>query len=258
MLVNSLRDAINFVEAIQLPDRTSGGLEGAGVAQFDFDKARNQAAVVGSDIVSFVSGVTEERLRDLVNATLLAQLAANKKVPDPTKLFAWYDAYFDVLTNTGWVVQESQFVDHVEKSQNLVAHEAILDVATTLLGPGTAALKVIKTTLGALAKMDSNSPWITLFNRESQRARTARFQVTLAEQGARNHFLVTLMAFALTAEANLTQVLFFKFRSNKVNLRHSSGRLSVNENVLAAVRDLVQSKLLGAASKFVRALPDLG
>jgi hypothetical protein len=130
-------------------------------------------------------------------------------------------------------------------------------VATTLLGPGAAALQVIKTTLDALASMDSNSPWITLFNRESQHASTARFQITLAEQGENDQFLVTLIAFALTAEAKFTQVLFFKFKSNQVKLRHSSGQLSINPEVLAAVRKPIEQKLANFASSFVRALPNL-
>ncbi|MCO5966030.1 hypothetical protein [Sinorhizobium meliloti] len=253
---SSVHEALKFVDSIQLPERFSE-LERAETVPFDFDAARNQAAIVGSEIVSFVRGVTEERRRDVVNATLLAQLAADRRVGDPTDLFAWYDTYFDVLTNTGWVVQTKQFVDHAEHSQDLHAHEAILRIATSLLGPGTAALQVIQTTLDALAKMDRDSPWITLFDRESQRASSARFQVTLAEQGADDQFLVTLMAFALTAQANLTQVLFFKFRSNEVRLRHSSGRLSVNETVLDAVRELIESKLGERSSAFVRSLPDL-
>lgn len=253
---DSVHEALKFVDSIQLPEGLPE-LESAETVPFDFDAARNQAAIVGSEIVSFVQGVTEERRRDVVNTTLLAQLAADKRVGDQTNLFAWYDAYFDVLTNTGWVVQTKQFVDHAETSENLHAHEAILSVATSLLGPGTAALQVIQTTLDALAKMDPDSPWITLFNRESQHASSARFQVTLAEQDDDDQFLVTLMAFALTAQASLTQLLFFKFRSNEVKLRQSSGRLSVNETVLDAVRELIENKLGEHSSAFVRGLPNL-
>src|SRR4051812_48826175 len=46
-----------------------------------FNRAKDEAAVVGSDVVSFVTGVTPERREAIVNSSLLAQLVAKKKVP---------------------------------------------------------------------------------------------------------------------------------------------------------------------------------
>jgi hypothetical protein len=252
----SASQALEFVNKVELPPAPlEAQLEN--VASFDFDKAKTQALVVGSDIVSFVKGVNEERRRDIVNSALLAQLVAKKRVPDASKLFDWYDVYFDALENIGWVTQTRQFVKHVEQAMNFQTHEAIMMVATSLLGPGAAALPIIKATLDALQKMDQNSPWITLFSSESQHASTARFQVTLAEEDPAGQFLVTLMAFGLQANATLTQVLFFKFRSNDVELKHSSGKVTINAPVLAAVRDAIEQKLALHATKYIRALPDL-
>jgi hypothetical protein len=250
--------ALQFVEAVELPPEPREPLVVLeDTAKFDFDKAKTQALVVGSDIVSFVKGVTEEQRRDIVNSALLAQLVAKKRVPDASNLFEWYDAYFEALENVGWVTQTRQFVKHVEQAINFEAHEAIMKVAASLLGPGAAALPIIKATLDALKNMNQNSPWITLFNRESQHASTARFQVTLAEEGAAGQFLVTLMAFGLKANATLTQVLFFKFRSNDVELTHSSGKVTINAPVLAAVRSAIEQKLAAHATKYIRGLPDL-
>lgn len=246
--------ALEFVINAELPP--SSGLEGA-AADFDFQKAKDQALVVGSDIVSFVRGVTEERRNDIVNSSLLAQLVATKKVGRQGEILAWYDAYFEVLGNIGWVIQERQFAKHVETSVNLEAHKAILAVATTLLGPGATALQVVKSTLDALESMGNDSPFITLFNRESQNAKTARFQISLAEEEANGRFMVSLMAFALTASAKLTQVLFFRFRKNDVTLRHASGKVTINTNVLASVREPLSEKVLAFTREYVMKLPDL-
>ena len=252
----SSSEALEFVSSIELPPPAEGpDLETA--AAFDFDKAKNQAMVVGSDIVSFVQGVTEARRGDIVNSALLAQLVAKKRVPDGSKIFEWYDAYFDTLSSIGWVIQDRQFVQHTESSQNFEAHEAVLTVAASLLGPGTAALQIVKSTLDAMQAMKQNSPFITLFNRESQHAETARFQVTLADQSQEGQFLVALMAFGLTAKSTLTQVLFFKFHGSDVELKHSSGRVTINTTVLESVRDAVAAKLAAHASSYMRGLPDL-
>ena len=249
-------EALEFVRNVQLPSISKDEAP-QDVASFDFKKDKDQALVVGSDIISFVKGVTEERRKDIVNSALLAQLVANKKVHDPTHVFTWYTTYFDALTNIGWVVQDRQFVDHIESSKNFQAHKVIIDLATTLLGPQAAALQLVKEVLGALEKMDSSSPWITLFSRESQFAKTARFQITLAEQTPDGQFLVSLMAFGLLAETTLTQVLFFKFNSSDVRLKHSSGKVTINTTVLDNIRDAVSQRIAKFSADYVRGLPDL-
>ena len=58
-----------------------------------------------------------------------------------------------------------------------------MKVAASLLGPAATTLAVVQATLDALKSMSADSPWITLFNRESQSAKTARFQVTAGRTG---------------------------------------------------------------------------
>jgi hypothetical protein len=251
----SSSEALEFVRAVELPPTEAPALEA--IATFDFDKARNQALVVGSDIISFVQGVSESRRGDIVNSALLAQLVAKKRVPDGSRIFEWYDSYFDTLSNIGWVIQDRQFVKHTESSRDFEAHEAVLTVAASLLGPGTAALQIVKSTLDALSSMKQNSPFFTLFNRETQSAETARFQITLADQAEGGQFLVNLMAFGLAAKSTLMQVLFFKFHGSGIELKHASGRVTINTTVLESVRDAVAKKLAAHSSSYVLALPDL-
>jgi hypothetical protein len=169
----STSEALEFVNRLELPPAPLAleGLES--VAEFDFDRAKSQAMIVGSDIVSFVQGVTEERRRDIVNSALLAQLVANKRVPDTADLLQWYDAYFDVLSNIGWVIQSRQLVDHTERSDGFEAHQAIMTVAASLLGPGAAAMSVIKATLDALKSMRKTVHGL-LYSVKRASTRTAR------------------------------------------------------------------------------------
>jgi hypothetical protein len=105
--------------------------------------------------------------------------------------------------------------------------------------------------------MDANSPWLTIFNRESQSGQTAHFQVTLVQPDDKGQFLVTLMAFGLEARSTLTQVLFFKLHSSEDVLKHFSGKVSVDSEVLATVRDDIRKKLSAHVGAYVRTLPDL-
>jgi hypothetical protein len=251
----SADQAQQYVRSLALPARPGEGYEAAAEEfKFDFDAVKNQAMIVGSDIVSFVKGVTPERREDIVNCSLLAQLAAKQKVGDMTKIYDWYNAYFDVLTNIGWAVQARDFATYTEASENFDAHEAIIKVAESLLGPTATAMVVIKATLDALKSMSSDSPWITLFNRESLSANTAKFQVTLAEQGVDDQFIVTLMAFGLEAKAKLTQVLFFKYRTSEDTLKHYSGKVTINSHVLSSVREMIKKMITDYTVFYLKAL----
>jgi hypothetical protein len=244
-----------YVNALELP--APSGYEAFEDFQADFDQGKKQAMIVGSDIVSFVEGVTPERREDIVNSSLLAQLVAKKKVSDATKIYDWYNAYFDVLTNIGWTVQDRGFATYTETSENFQAHEAILKVAASLLGPAATTLGVVKAALDALQSLSSDSPWITIFNRESKSTNTARFQVTLAETGKDDQFLVSLMAFGLEAKAMLTQVLFFKAWANEATLKHYSGKVTINPFVLSGAREQIRERIKSYTGEFLRMLPDL-
>lgn len=255
----SIEGARNYVARAQLPPaRRTRDAAAATAVDLSFDTAKAQAAVVGSAVVSFVNGVTAARRLAIVNSALLAQLVATKKVADSSQVYDWYKAYFEVLTNIGWVVQDTGFAEYHEQSDNFEAHKAILAVASALMGAAPTALALVKTTLDALHSMDENTPWITIFNRESQQARMARFQISLAEQEPGGQFFVTLMAFGLEARSRITQVLFFKARASEATLRHYSGRVTINTAVLDGIREQIQAKLSGLASEYVKTLPDLG
>lgn len=249
--------AEKYVSELELPSLDLEGLEGAAPSPDYLSIAKDQAAVVGSEITSFQKGVTPEQRQDIINSTLLAQLVAKYKVPDATDIYKWYDQYFDVLSNVGWLIQDKQFATYSEASEGFEAHQAIIAVATTLLGPNVAALAVVKSALDSLKSMSDNSPWMTLFNRESKAAKTARFQVTVAEQPQDGQFLVSLLAFGIEAHSDLTQVLFFKFQNNDAELKHLSGKTTIDSDVLSGVRDAIKQKVVGFSTDFVRALPEL-
>lgn len=254
-----LKDALNYIDSADLPEPGPGRRSGpeSKTVMDALATTRQQAAVVGSEVVAFAEGVPGAFRQDLANSTLLAQLVANRAVPDKTRIFDWYDAYFDALANIGWPVQERNFAVYVESGQNFEAHKAIIAVLSTVLGPGATSLAMITGTLEALHSMDSDSPWITLFSRESMAADSASFQVSAVERGAGGEPFVTLAAFGLHAKTRLTQVLFFKARASDVTLRHCSTRITIDAAVAEAVRQPLREKVAAHAVDFVKTLPDL-
>jgi hypothetical protein len=246
-----------FVRSAVLPPPPAAtrGADDGGVTEVALEAGKAQAAVVGSDLLSFATNVSPQWRQDLINCSLFAQLWAKAEVADPKRIFDWYDAYFGALQQLGWMVQDQGFAVYVETSQNFSAHEAILKVAAGLLMPSVSSLALVKTTLDALASMDTGSPFITLFSRESQQASAARFQISLAEQAADGGLTVALMAFGLEAKTTLTQVLFFKSLASQATLRHCSGKVSINTTLLEQLRPDLAEQLKDHARSFIRKLP---
>jgi hypothetical protein len=244
-----------FVSSLQLPLPRMGAT--ATPVEFDFDAAKSQAMVVGSEVVSFVQGIDAEQRSDIVNAALLAQLRAKKVVPEPAgidDLRTWYQQYFDVLSNVGFVTQQTNMQKYEVKADGFQAHEAVLEVAATLLTGSPAALAVLTSTVRALQKLDQGNPWLTIFNRESRSANTAHFQVSTVDRDPTGDLFIALMAFGLEAKSKITQVLFFKFHKTETRIENNAGKATINAMVLEALRPTISQKLVAHAADFLSKL----
>jgi hypothetical protein len=62
----------------------SRGIAGLLTPAFTPDAAANRSVIVGPDIVSFTIGVSAARREAITSSALLAQLVANRRVPDST------------------------------------------------------------------------------------------------------------------------------------------------------------------------------
>jgi len=213
-----------------------------------------QSLVVGSGLVVAAANVPKQAREDLVNCTLFAQLAASGEVGNAAKVVDWYDAYFRALTALGWAQSDTQFETYKFGSQNAEAHKAIIQVLTVLMGPQAAALVVVKTALDALQSMNENSPWITLFDRQSKMGKSARFQVATAQLDASGLLQVALVAFNLKARSDMTQVLFFKYSSSSTSLQYAAGKATIYEAALREQRAAIAARLAAYRSAYVGAV----
>ncbi|SEJ03679.1 hypothetical protein [Paraburkholderia diazotrophica] len=260
MTTATAEQATAFVTGAVLPDQRRRGADPntSNLQPPAFDASKDQAIVAGSGVVSFKSGVPANRRQAVADSLLLAQLILKHQGISPDDTQNWYRGYGGVLSNLGWRVESCEMTDYVSGEAGLDVHEAITAVAALLLGPGAiAAAPLIDATLKALRSMDTSTPWITLFNRESRRANTASFQIALAEPTEAGDLSVSLMAFSLAASMTITQVLFVKVQNNEANLKRFSTTAQINLSVLDAVQATLQQKVASFTSSYLSALPDL-
>lgn len=210
-----------------------------------------QSLVVGSGLIVAAENVPAQTREDLVNCTLFAQLAATAQVGDSTKISQWYESYFRTLTALGWAQSDTQFEEYQFSSQKAEAHQAVMKVLTALLGPQATALVVVKAALDALQSMSENSPWITLFDRQSKTGKSARFQVATAQLAPEGVLQTALVGFELKAKSTFTQVLFFKFASSSTSLKYAAGKATIYEAALADQRETIATRLAAYRAAYV-------
>lgn len=246
----------NFLRDLEIGDAAAlpFALDGEAAAPV-FAAAQQQAVVVGSDVVSFTAEVEPEFRQAISDSALVAQLGANAKFDPKLDPIAWFDAYFAILGMLGWVTQVRDTADYKIKKTGLQVHEAITDVIVAFLGPLPGAAVLVKLALDSLKSMDKSTPWITLFNRESQHAKIGRFQFTLIRRGPDGTLLADALCFAIEAKKEVTQVLFFKLDKSKTRLRRSLGTVSIGADALAGLRPLLKAKIEAQRAAFLLDLP---
>ena len=225
----------------------------------EFDMARDQALVVGSDVVSFTIGVEAAFRQAIADSSLFAQLVALRKVGENADPMAFFDAYFATLMGLGWVAQQRDTASISFDSSGFEVHEAVIGVIGTFLGPvaGPAAVAAVVAVLNGLHQMNKDKPFITLFDKRSRHGKIGRFQLTYVHKGPDGALAAEVMAFALNAEENVTQVLFVKLHKGKTELRRSLGTLSVDTVALNDIRPNLAAKVKAFRTALI-AEADLG
>ncbi len=250
--------ASGYISALDLTGTPRGvvTMDAAAETSTIFDRAKVQAQIVGSGVFAFETGVDEAVRESISDSALLAQLVANKQTVggDPID---WFRTYGTVLQNIGWTLQDHSWTDYTSKGTAAEVHEKILEVMTVALGPAPAALAIITATVNALKAMKPDSSWFTIFNREAQKARIARFQVGLVSTDKDGDVFVSLLASVVEANDAITQVLFFKFRQAKASFKAEAQKVSINRAALADLGPAIRSKIRAYQNDYLGSILDL-
>jgi hypothetical protein len=244
-----------FLRELDIGDSSAMPLAADHVAQPVFTASQQQAIIVGSEVVSFTAEVEAEFRQAIADSALVAQLGANAKVDPKLDPVAWFDSYFAILGVLGWATQVRDTAEYRVKKKGMQVHEAITEVVTAFLGPLPGAATLVKLALDSLKSMEKDTPWITLFNRETERANVGRFQFTLIRRGPDNNLLADALCFALEADREITQILFFKLSKVSTRMRRSLGTVSIGADALAGLRPLLKAKIEAQRAAFLLDLP---
>ena len=222
-----------------------------------FDAAKTQAQIVGSAVFSFAQGVEAMTREAISDSALLAQLVANKRVSVEVDPIKWHSTYTEVLQNLGWVMQEGGWNDYSAEGTAVEVHEKIIEVLGVVLGPAATALAIVTSVLSTLKAMKPDSPWLTLFARESQKAKIARFQIGVTEPDAHGGVMTSLLACVIEADTTVTQVLFFKYKASKAKFRANNVKVSMNVPALVELSPAIRAKVRAYQIDYLSSIKDI-
>ena len=243
--VQNVQDVVQFVNDLELEKpvesftvkRTRGA-----VAPQLVKEGEDQAFLSDKSIVSFVSAVNGQNRKDILNSTLLAQLAANKKSPIEQDLTGWYKRYIDVLRNIGWVVENAEINNYEVREKVFEVEHVIIDILSASFGAGYIAL--IKKTLESLKQMsEQNDGRIKVFEKNTQSISKGCFQMALADE-ENDALSMKLGTFLLTSTNQIKQILFVKIKRDETKLEYASSQATLDTELYSmAARDAVIHKL---------------
>jgi hypothetical protein len=210
--------------------------------------------VTGSNLIQFPADASPELKSSVALSLLAAQRVATN---DPVVLSPaqWLDRHNTVLQNLNWRnegggVAKSQF-----DSIDVAVHQAIIPFLTAAFGGALGAGALILTALKQLQEMEKDSPWITLFDRQSRRFDVTEYQFSVVQViGDTVH--LKLAAARLNASFGKTQVLFFKLKTQNAEFEQANQSFSSESTLLTEMNADLKVKLMALTKAFIRSLPD--
>lgn len=250
-------DSNQFVELteLQLKQKTSfiENLDLLDITEVKFREFTDKsAAVVYGSLISFVANIGPQNKQDVLNSTLLAQLAASKQFDRENDPIGWYRFYTTVLENVGWVIQEFAFDKFNASGSQFSVDKVVLEIIAAILSEDEMA--IAQATLEAMKALDNGDGRLVLFESTSHSLQQGNFQIGLATDVG-GVVALKLGAFHFATTNNVTKVLFFSFSDESTSFHKSSQVVSLNQSIYSRVRGAVINKLGDRAKKFVLDLP---
>lgn len=257
------QDRLAFIESLEIPSREeiealpgggdippdpAGTVDGVPTA----DPDKPSGFVNQGSLVSFVTGLNPQNQADVLNSTLLAQLAATKKHDRQKKTADWYAFYHMVLENLGWVVQGFQFQEYHASGSKATVEAAVADVLAA--AASGAQLAVIEQTIAAAKALAKNKDGrLVIFESNSQDGPVGNVQIgACAESGDLVAF--SIGAFSFEASHTDSSFLFLDFSSADVKILQAAQVMTLNREIYSGNRAAVVDKLAGNAKKLIASL----
>jgi hypothetical protein len=235
-------------------------IEGADIGQFEalegpapaeplnLDKLPD-GVVSGTTLIDF-SAVPNVTVRAGISLSMLfASRVATSGLGPGDDADDWLAAYTSNLGKLGFAVSGSTTVHSKFKKTGLSVHKAIIPFLTIAFGGGAIG-PIILAGLKNLQDMDANSPWITLFDRETRRFNVQELHfaaVSANETDTSIRYVIARLNFA----SDETTILFFKLKKVNADFESVTTTMQANNSLIAVNEPKLRDRLGAMVDSFI-------
>jgi hypothetical protein len=245
MKIRPLKSRIEYINSLELATHKIAEPLGKRITLGPEGKT---AFVDSASTVSFVQNVPLQTTQDVLNSTLLAQLAANKQFDRERETEAWYGLYRDVLSNVGWVAQSFAFSRFNSADTTLRLDKVVISILRAVLSGNELAL--LEDTLEALIA-PQNEPQLDLFDSQSSQNEGGNFQLGTVTADPGGNSVMSLGSYYFHSTEHQRRFLWVEWESASINFWTSAQKIVLNETIYGTVRQAVIDKLGDSANRFI-------
>ena len=213
---------------------------------------QEQSYVDAGSLVSFTNRLSTQNKEDVLNGTLLAQLAADGVADRTKQTEAWYRKYVEVLSHIGWVIQSFNFQRYTMRGESFAINKALLNIVKDLLT--AEEFDLIERTMDSLQD-DGNQPWWHVFSKESSGpSENGNFQVCPCQQDSSGQVIMTLGSFYFQASETNERWFWFNYNASKMHFFRGTQTCTLDGDVYGQVRQTIKDMLGDQARDYLGGL----
>lgn len=236
------RAALYYIDNLVLGELPPRALRAEGSQEMA--DANPAAALNDRMLQSFAADLSPQNKSDVLNSTLLAQLAADAAYPrDEYGLYdvkGWYAKFSEVLLNLGWVSQNTYFQEYATKGQTFTVDKTLLEILNGLVQGNSYLLA--QAALSALKNLSPADEKFTLFNFNT--CSDLMGNISLGVCTEKNDTVeYSFAALYLEQKQKIRQILFIDFSSSQVKLFAGTNTITLIPEVYTLIREAVRQKI---------------
>lgn len=243
--------AASYVDSLKLPE-TPDWLAKAPPSRRLLKVAADgspKGAVVDGSLVACDSTVSAQHNRDVLNSTLLAQLAANKAFSRDADCENWYKKYREVLESIGWVINNFSFTEFDSHGNSFQMSDVVINILKSIAG-GAGRAEIAQAAIDALKALPEGDHGRVLWDHSSSNTKKGAFQISAASE-VNGNVQMSLGCFHFEASQSSTSILWFNYSSNSCHLYTDGESVTLNEQIYATVRQKVIDRLGDRISQYI-------
>lgn len=236
---------VDFVEGVTISKptfRLEEGLQNRIVIKLPPDN-KKEGYSVGGALTAFTEKVDGQSKQDILDATLLAQLCADKKFDRERTMSQWYDVYKDVLKNLGFEIEQIEIKLHHSEEETYTLDKIVTHSHNAVDGNTEALSATLRSLLDALHRMPTSDERIGMFHSLCGGTSSGNFQILPCELGPDGKVFFVLGAFFFRTLHKFENILFDTHDSRCITIHKSVHKVIFDPKDYATVRNTVSAKL---------------